>query len=124
MPKLLSGFIAKQLNKGMGKHVKNVTLIKNAAGARTPGALTSGTNPTSTSYPGKGWKEAKAQVPDGSQTVVTDYEISIFGASLPSGIVPAQNDQITIDGVTYRITSDPAVDPDQAVFICTCRGGG
>lgn len=120
--KLLSGFIARQLAKGLGKHVKPATLIKPTNTTRTTGAVSGGLNPTEASYAAKGWVEAyEARFIDGTTVKIDDRRISLLGATISSGQVPTAGDKITIESATYRVIGVPGRDPDSAVYECQGR---
>ena len=101
--------LQKTLARELAKHgkpigVKSAVLTLFTPGSRTPGALGSGTNPTSTAYSCKGFVEAYS----GSYLAETtsaksDRKISILGGSLPAGVVPVPGAKIAIadtDGTT------------------------
>lgn len=131
--KLISGYIRNQIASKLGPHVLDATLIKITTGTRTPGAQAAGTNPTSTSYPCKGWASSfEARQIDGVMIKSTDVEISLLGGTLPDGVMPEVNDKITIEfppdsGVseTYRIVGGgkdgKGVRPDPVAAKYTCH---
>lgn len=118
MPKLLSGFIAKQLGKYMGKQVLPATLIKLTNTTRTTGAVSGGLHPTETSYAARGWIEkwSGERIP-GSTARREARQVALLGATIAGGQVPIVNDKVTIEGTTYRITEVPERDPDAAVWL-------
>lgn len=118
--------LAKILAKNFAKFGKPIgvvsaTLTLYTTGTRTPGALSAGTNPTSVAYPCKGFIEDFELAAIGG-TLVTkdDRRISIFGASLPAGIVPKEGSTVTIKSVTYTIRSVIG-DGVDAVYECVSR---
>lgn len=128
---LLDGGIASLVFQGLSQAgmTKPATLIKIAAGSRTPGAISAGTHPVSTSHPVTAVPGNITQMRlDGSLIAGVDRVIRIFGASLPSGVVPAPNDKITMDGVTSVIVGDSGgnravdADPAGACYVCQCKG--
>lgn len=81
---------------------ESATLIRSVAGTRTPGALSSGTNPTTTSYACKGFVSTERKDKIGETLVEsTDRVVCILGASLP--VRPSANDRVTIDGKTQPV---------------------
>ena len=121
---LLDGKIAKQVAKAIkaAKLDKPATLIKVTNGAHTSGALSAGMNPTEASYSCRGWVESYSSYAiANSLASAQDRKVSLLGASLPSGIVPADTDKITIEGVTYRILQITGRDPAGAVYECQAR---
>jgi hypothetical protein len=127
MPKLISGFIAKQINKHLGKHVLKGTLVKVTPGARG-GTVSSGTNPTEASFGCRLWVASfdDAEI-DGSSIKTSDRRINIIGESIQGGQVPAPNDKVIVTErrggtSTYRILEDGITrDPDAAVYRCHAR---
>lgn len=118
MPKLLSGYIAKQLGKHLGKQVKPATLIKVTNTARTPGNASGGLNPTEASYSARGWVEE--YVGDQVESTTARREaraVALLGATIAGGQVPVKDDKVTIESVTYRITKIRERDPDAAVWV-------
>lgn len=108
---------------------RTATLVKSEPGTRIPGDLASGTQPTSSGYPCRGMLagyDAKTIAVSGTLIQSNDRKITIIGGSLPSGIAPDKNDQVTIqdiDGVsrTFRIVESPDVDEAGGAFICQGR---
>lgn len=125
---LNNGTIRRALAKHMGKFFRaGGVLVKVTPGTRGA-TLTAGTNPTEASYPCKVWV-AKYSTGEMAGTSIRygDDKVSILGGTLPAGVVPAPNDKITFDGVTYRILGEGeggmgvSADTDRAVFRCHCR---
>jgi hypothetical protein len=118
MPKLLSGFIAKQIAKGLGRQVKPATLIKVTTGTRTPGSISGGLAQTETSYRARGWIDeyGSGYVP-GSTTRREARKVALLGATIAGKQIPTSGDKVTIEGVTYRIAAVPERDPDAAVYM-------
>ena len=122
MPKLLSGFIAKQIGKQLGKQLLDATLIKVTAGARTTGSLAGGPNATEASYAAKGMIEHFSTFSIANSLVSgSDRKVSLLGATIAGGQVPTSTDKITIEGTTYRIINVLDRDPDAAMYVCQCR---
>lgn len=107
--------------------VKPLTLVKVTPGTRTPGAISAGTNPTTTSYPGNGWiKQLTARDLPGTEITVNDRKLAILGGSLPAGVVPAPQDKVTmvdLDGTskTFVLVGPIAADSVGAVFTFQAR---
>lgn len=115
-----------KLGKPIG--VKPCTLIKQTPGTRTPGAISAGTNPTTTSYAATGVTVSLTQLRQANTLISgVDTAIMLFGASIAGGAVPAPTDRIVFDGVTYTIVGDSggnrAVEGDSvgATWVCQCR---
>lgn len=122
MPNLFGRNIAKLVADGIAAAggVLDVTLTAQTPGTPTPGALTAGTNPTSTPYAGKGFLEElsanrfpEALVEMGTKQVV------LLGHTF--SVAPQVNDEITIEGETVTIVS-VLRDPAGATYICLCGG--
>jgi hypothetical protein len=108
---------------------KPATLIKVIPGARSPGAVSAGTNPSTVSHAVQGI--AVSTTPymiAGTLIAGVDRVIKLYGSTIPPGVVPAPGDRITIDGATATIVNDDggkravAVDAAGAVYTCQCRG--
>jgi len=102
--------------------LKAATLTRPTPGTRTPGALSGGTNPTTTTYVCQAMIEVLT-IGDMPATLVqeNDRKIGILGASLPSGIIPRVQDQITladVDGVskTFRLVAPVSGDGVGALY--------
>lgn len=122
MAKLLSGFIAKQIAKQLGKQLLPCVLIKVSPGTRTPDSIAAGTNPTETSHAGRGMIEHYSTFSiANSLATAADRKISILGASIAGGAVPDSGDKVMIEGVTYRVQEVTDRDPDGAMFTLKCR---
>jgi hypothetical protein len=93
------------------------SLVKVTPGTRTPGAEAAGTNPTSTTYPVRGFvaRRLVAYTPQ-SNVVEGDRQIIVFGASVAAGVEIVANDRI-IDakGKIWRVVS-AVLDPAGAVW--------
>lgn len=121
LAKLLAKNLKKQKLIGFGP----LTLMKVTPGTRTPGAVSGGTNPTTTNYPCKGRLGTKRTtvVQGGALANVQLLTISILGATLSDAVDPAPGDKIVRSGVTYLIVSDGVTNPDglRAIFDCAVR---
>lgn len=119
--KNLSGLI----KKFVGPLVNSATLIKITPGSRTAGQLTGGTNPTTVSYPCKGFI-AQKNLQHVSGTLVSDGSVVIvlLGDTINSGnTTPSVGDRIIIEGNTYQIAEDGVLDrdPSKATYSLVCR---
>jgi len=118
--KLFGVNISGLIKDNIGPGVLSATLTKSAPGTRTPGQLTGGTNPTSTSYPCKGFinNQAKADI---TGTLVADDAVTIIliGDTINNGsTVVESGDLITIEGKVYSVN---VVDRDPAAATYTCQ---
>jgi hypothetical protein len=102
--------------------MKSATLIRSTPGARTPGLVAGGTNPTTTPYPCQALIEVlTVNTVPATLVQVDDRKIGILGASLPAGIIPSSNDRVTlvdVDGVskTFRLIAPISGDGVGAMF--------
>ena len=107
--------------------VKSLTLVKVTAGTRTPGAISAGTNPTTTSYAGSGWiKQLTARDLPGTEITVNDRKLAILGGTLPAGIIPSPQDKVTMVDIddaskTFVLVGPIAADSVGAVFTFQAR---
>lgn len=106
----------KQASNSVDVGLQSATLIKLTPGTRTPGALSAGTNPTSTSYACSALIEVLS-INDVPTTIIeaNDRKIGILGASLAAGIIPGSNDRVTmkdLDGTTKTFRLIAAVSGD------------
>ncbi len=98
--------------------VVDATLIKVTPGSRTGGAISAGTNPSTSTDSCRGWERSfKASQIDGTLIMSSDRRINLFGATL--SVVPESGDKVTIGGNTYRILS---VERDGAGVLYRCHG--
>lgn len=105
----------KKYGKDIG--VKPCTLVKSTPGVRTPGSLSAGTNSIDVSYAATGFvQEYAAKDIDGSLIQADDRKISIFGASIASGVVPQANDSVVI--------ADPSGVSQTYVIVSPVQGDG
>lgn len=101
---------------------RSMTLVRVTAGARTAGAVSGGTNPTTTSYRCRGrlGTRKRTVVEGGGLTRVTEQVISLLGATLPDGIEPRATDRITVGADTYTIVADGASNGDGLGAVWDC----
>lgn len=120
IPRLIASNFARY-GKPIG--VKPCTLIKVTPGTRTPGAVSGGTHPTSTSHSATGFvSDYTAYEISGTQIVAGDRKVVLFGASIQGGAQPAPSDTIVIGGETLHVVDKGVTsDPVQATWICQCR---
>jgi hypothetical protein len=104
------------------------TLIKVTPGTRTPGAISGGTNPTTTSFAVQGLPGTTTTLRlNGTLISGVDRVVKLFGARLPPGVVPTSGDRIVMEGITATIVGDSGgnaavmVDAARAVYVCQCR---
>ena len=121
MPDIFKADIAGEIYKGFKGLVFDITLTKVTPGVRTPGSLTSGTNPVETDYIAEGFTDDYEDYQiDGTIIQRGDRKVVILGASLPSGVIPTPNDKTTAEAVERTIIN---VDRDSAgaTYLCQVR---
>ena len=119
MAKLFGIDIAKLVNSEIKKAggVRPLTLTKTTPGARTPGDLSAGNNPTTTTHTGAGFVElASARRTGQVGAAVSGETISILGASVLPAAEPTVNDTVTLDGSTYLLIKLVSRDPASALY--------
>ena len=111
------GIIAREIAAAGG--VLAGTLTKTTPGVRTPGDLSGGTNPTTTSSGFRGFLENRDNVRlPGQLTAVSGRVLVILGGTLPAGVVPEANDSAVMEGETFSIVSILKRDPAGATYEC------
>lgn len=125
--------LGREINKYLGPAVLPATLIKVTPGTRTPGQLTGGTNPTTTSYACRGFIDMQgartrqdslaSRSQAGSGLTLGGTKVAVLiGDSIANGtVVPEPLDKIVLEGVTYIIPEGGKVDRDPAAATYTCE---
>lgn len=122
MTKLFGIDIAKIANKALGPGLIKVSLIKLTQGSRDPTALTEGPTISRKSYVARGVVlDFKLTQFDGDLVQKGDRKVLLLGASLPSGIIPQENDLILAEGKESQIVG-VSRDPASASYECQIRG--
>ena len=118
---LFGADIAGKVYAALKGQLLDATLTKVAAGTRTPGALTGGTNPTDTDYACEGFIDSKNRKDVGG-TLVEDGNVFVvlIGNSIASDQVPAIGDKVTTESTEYRIRALDR-DPDAATYTLLCK---
>lgn len=98
----------------------DVTIARSTPGTRTPSNPAAGTNPTSTTYAGRGFIERTGRFMDGTLVAEGSVLISVLGGSISSGAGVEVGDRITINGSTYKVSKVPT-DGVEAVFECEAK---
>lgn len=99
----------------------SATLTVVTPGTRTAGALSAGTNSTSTSYPVRG--VITERISTSSTAPKKASKILLLGKSIPQGVSPKPLDRITIEGDEYVITDEGVKrDAAGAGYTCSVRG--
>lgn len=109
------------VGKALSQRVFDFTFIKVVSGTRTTGALTGGTNPTTTNYTVKGFVDtSRKKLMNGTRIQEGDIIVVLIGDSLTSGIVPETDDKVIAEGSTLVIV-DSVRDPAGATYDLQCR---
>ena len=111
MPAPSDSTIARLLAQHLGSEARigfrSGTLVKVTPGTRGA-TVTAGTAPTETSH---ACKLAIGNYTDrevaGTSIRTGDHKISILGASIAGGVIPAPSDKVVVAGVTYRLVDEP-----------------
>lgn len=107
----IAGIVAQQFS---GQLLRGV-FRKKTAGTRTPGNLTAGTNPVTSSHEFDGFLEV-SEVPAGDVAGAARSVLTIIGGSVRDGAVPEVGDRATIEDVTYELRELIERDPAGAVY--------
>lgn len=107
------------INEHVGPGVLDATLTVVTPGTVSPSDYTAGTNPTSTSYAGKGFIDSKRLSSPGAE-IIDDGSVFIVLIGDSFAAVPRTGDKITIEGTTYRI-EDLDRDPAAATYTCKSK---
>lgn len=115
--------IAAEINSAMAEDLLEAVLHKVAAGVRTPGQLTGGTNPTETPYGARGFIEEGfvnegRKNDEGALVTITKRRVILIGDSIEGAQEPAENDFITIEGMKHRVIAVQR-DPARATYTCS-----
>jgi hypothetical protein len=107
----------------IGPGVLDATLRKVVSGTPTPGALTGGTNPTTTDYPCKGFIDSqRVRFAKGSTVRAGRKVVVLIGDTISNGAVaPEPGDRIIIEGTTYVIPEGGTIDRDPAAATYACE---
>lgn len=122
MPDLFGVPIADIIHANISPGVLPAMLTKRAPTGRTPGNLTAGTNPVSTTHACRGIVLEYREDEFGDSIQKGDRKVLLVANSIAGFAVPEPNDSITIEGATYRIAADGVKrDPAAASYECQCR---
>ncbi|KFH18426.1 hypothetical protein ELZ19_06730 [Brucella abortus] len=118
MAKLFGVDIARTINREIAAAggVLPGVLTKKTAGTRTPGQLTRGNNPSTSTHSFRGFVETEGERRSGSSVPTSNAVVSILGASVLPAAVPEVNDVAAIDGGTYELLELLERDPASALY--------
>lgn len=120
--KLFGNDIAKQIRAATKGQLRSMTLTKRAAGTRTPGQLTGGTNPTTTAYTCEGIVEEYSDHERANLGIAAGRKkVLIIAGSLPAGVKPGNQDRITVNSDAFEVV-DVQADPAEATWVCEAAG--
>lgn len=114
--------IAKAVKQGLvgAKASESVSLLRLTPGARTPGNLSGGTNPTTTSIPCQGFESNEKHDKIGGTTVDKTHKVFCIVGETLGGTIPTSNDKFKIGGVTYEIVD---LEGNPAIWTLLCQLG-
>ena len=122
---LFKGFgvdIAAELLAGLGPGTPEVTLLSRSVGDSDPTDLTAGKSIVETPYTCKGFIDIYDSRRMGESVIQQGTRvILILGDSLPSGVIPQDEDRIIAEGITHHITGPIIRDPAGATYIAEIR---
>lgn len=126
--KLFGVDISGEIARNIGPGVLDATLTKSTPGTRT-GNLTGGTNPTTTTFTGKGFIDTqRVRFQDGSLVREGAKVVVLIGDTMKDSSgnlgVPEPGDRITIEGTTFTIPEGGRIDRDPAAATYTCEVSG
>ena len=123
MPNLFGLNIASILNDALNSAggLRPAVLTKSVNGTRTPGSLTAGNNPTTTTHNCQAYVERSTERVAGTLVETGGMVVGIIGASIAPSAEPEPSDIVTVDGVDYTIDEISEVDPARALFICSVQ---
>jgi hypothetical protein len=94
------------------------SLVQFSPGTRTGGDVINGTQPTSTTYAVRAFRDRGSRFYAAQMNAWIEVDvISIFGESLPSGVVPKVGDSILFESRTRKVIAVDT-DPDGALYSC------
>ena len=97
-----------------------LTLTVVREGAIDPNDRLAGRAKTETAHTGYGLVETTERRIGGTIVPLDTAIVSIYGASLPAGVIPEVNDKVEIQGETYCI-AQVGTDPAKAMYICNTQ---
>ncbi len=116
----LASDVANSLGRADRLGVSDATLYTVAAGSRTSGAVSGGTNPQESSHTCRGFERSfAADQINGTTVTANDRMINLFADTISNPAEPKPGDKVTIGGNTYRIIS---VGRDPASVLYSCHG--
>ena len=124
---LFKGFgvdIAAEVLSALGPGVPAVTLVSRSLGAEDPLDLSAGQPIVETLHVCKGFIDTYDSRRMGGNTVISEGTrvIVILGDSLPSGVIPQDEDRVIAEGTTFHITGPIVRDPAGATYVAEARG--
>lgn len=115
--KLFGVDVAALVNSQIAPGLLDLTLTKVTPGTRTPGQLTAGTNPTTTTHTGKGIiEDFKTREIDGTLILVGDKSVLLVTESLTPAATPDGGDRLAIEGDEYSVVRILERDPAGATY--------
>lgn len=123
---LFKGFgvdIAAEVLSALGPGVPEVTLLSRSLGPEDPTDLTAGRPVVETPHTCKGFIDTYDSRRMGESLIQQGTRVIVFiGDSLPSGVIPQDEDRVIAEGTTYHITGPIVRDPAAATYVAEARG--
>ncbi len=123
---LFKGFgvdIAAELLSALGPGTPEVTLLSRSVGAEDPTDLTAGRPIVETPHVCKGFVDTYDSRRMGESVIKQGTRvILIIGDSLPTGVIPENEDRIIAEGSTFHLTGPTLRYPAGATYIVEVRG--
>lgn len=121
--------VAGLVGEAFNGNTQDVILRKFVPGARVTGDASAGFVKTPVDYGAQGFitkrkakgNEQNAGAQGSSQAKTAETQILLFGTLIEGDQVPAEEDQIIIDGVIYTVQTIES-DDTKATYLCNCRG--
>ena len=121
MVKLFGVDIADEIHKATKGQLHSGTISREVAGTRTPGSLTAGTQPTTSTFTFEGTLEYGQRRLSGL-TAVDGTWILMITNSISPATEPILDDEVTIRGKTFKIIAIKERDPAEATYLCKVDG--
>ncbi len=124
MPNLFGIDIAAQVAAAFSGQLVPGTITRTAYGSRTPGSLTAGGAQTTTTVTFEGIKDGVAKKYRDEDTTIRVGDVAILmlaGSFSTAGFIPQNDDQVTIEGDTYKIMRTLERDPAAATYLVLGR---
>ena len=114
--------IARILNENLGPSVLPATLLVRTVGTPSATQLTGRPTTSEQSVPCRGFLDSFDSERFGSTEISQGSRVAaLLGDSLPSSVVPKNEDRVIIEGETLVLTGKIVRDPASALYVCEVR---